>query len=67
MIPSTRSVISAYNPLLGARGDGRDDGFKLHGVKTSPPDRDPPMLVPGTVALVLAGLLSLRARRAQKK
>lgn len=62
-ITSTKWLVGVYNPVFGAGGDARDDGFKLASLTTSdtPPDRDVP--VPGTVVLLLAGLAALRARR----
>ncbi len=63
-IESTKWLIGVYNPVFGtlAGGDSADDGMKLASLQTSttPPDRDVP--VPGTVALILAGLAALRVR-----
>lgn len=65
-ITSTKWLVGVYNPVFGAGGDARDDGFKLASLTTkdTPPDRDVP--VPGTAVLMLAGLAALRARRARK-
>lgn len=63
-IESTKWLIGVYNPVFGALAgaDSADDGMKLASLTTSntPPDRDVP--VPGTVALILAGLAALRVR-----
>jgi hypothetical protein len=67
-IESTQWLIGVYNPVFGtvAGADSADDGMKLASLTTSttPPDRDVP--VPGTVALILAGLAALRVRGKRK-
>lgn len=66
-VTSTKWLIGVYNPVFGAGGDGGDDGMKLASLTTSttPTTPDPPDVpVPGTLVLMLAGLLGLRARRA---
>ncbi|MEZ5501269.1 MAG: exosortase-dependent surface protein XDP1 [Halioglobus sp.] len=68
-IESTKWLIGVYNPVFGVGGDAGDDGMKLASITTSTPNPDEPpgeVPVPGTVALVLAGLLALRARRLPK-
>ena len=34
-ITSTKWLVGVYNPVFGAGGDARDDGFKLASLKTS--------------------------------
>lgn len=68
-VASTKWLIGAYNPVFGGTLDGDADGFKLSQVTTSntPDDPDPPEVpVPGTVALLLAGLFALRVRKPGK-
>ena len=65
-VTSTKWLIGVYNPVFGAGGDAADDGLKLASLTTTttPTNPDPPKVpVPGTVALMLAGLLALRGRR----
>lgn len=65
-IASTRYLIGAYNPVYGSGTGlgGGNDGFKLASVSTftstNPPSDVP---VPGTIALFMAGILAMRARR----
>jgi hypothetical protein len=66
-VQSTKWLIGVYNPAFGSGTglDGANDGMKLASLTTSdiPTTPDPPQVpVPGTVALVLAGLAALRAR-----
>ncbi|MEZ5571458.1 MAG: exosortase-dependent surface protein XDP1 [Halioglobus sp.] len=69
-VTSTKWLIGAYNPVFGAGGDASDDGFKLASLTTSTttiPDQPPGEVpAPGTLALLIAGLLGLRSRRAAK-
>lgn len=68
-VESTKWLVGVYNPVYGSGGDAGDDGIKLSSLETSTPDPDDPpgeVPVPGTVALLLAGLLALRARRPLK-
>ncbi|MCB1688084.1 MAG: hypothetical protein KDI33_06345 [Halioglobus sp.] len=64
-IESTKWLVGVYNPVFGSGGDAGDDGMKLSKIKTSTraPDPTPQVPVPGTAALLLAGLLGLRGRR----
>lgn len=67
-IESTDWLIGVYNPVLGSGGDA---GMQLSSITTStfdtPPDNPPGEVpVPGTAALLLAGLLALRTRRSSK-
>jgi MYXO-CTERM domain-containing protein len=70
-IESTKWLVGVYNPVFGSGGDAGDDGMKLSKIKTSTsagPDPQPPgqVPVPGTAALILAGLFGLRGRRKGK-
>ncbi len=67
-IESTLWLVGVYNPVFGSGGDAGDDGIKLASVTTATrnPDPDTKVPVPGTLALILAGLLSLRARKSGK-
>lgn len=68
-IESTKWLVGVYNPVFGSGGDGGDDGMKLSKIKTSTSDGPNPsgeVPVPGTAALILAGLLGLRSRRKVK-
>jgi|GEM_PF-824720 len=70
-VTSTKWLIGVYNPVFGAGGDAGDDGFKLTSIETTtelereaelePEPQEVP--VPGTLMLLLAGLLALRVRR----
>jgi uncharacterized protein (TIGR03382 family) len=64
-IESTKWLVGVYNPVFGSGGDAGDDGMKLSKIKTSTTVNEPPpeVPVPGTAALLLAGLLGLRGRR----
>jgi hypothetical protein len=65
-VESTKWLVGVYNPVFGAGGSAGNDGFKLTSLKTSntvtPTPGPTPVPLPGTVALVLVGLLGLRAR-----
>lgn len=72
-VTSTKWLIGVYNPVFGPGGDGGNDGFRLASIHTSitnefdavdgpvPDVNDVP--VPGSLTLMVAGLLALRARR----
>ncbi len=68
-IESTKWLVGVYNPVFGSGGDAGDDGMKLSKIKTSTTDTPDPtgeVPVPGTAALLIAGLLGLRGRRQVK-
>jgi hypothetical protein len=65
-VESTKWLVGVYNPVYGAGGDAGDDGIKLASITTSTPNEEEPpgeVPVPGTLALMLAGLAALRTRR----
>jgi hypothetical protein len=62
-VTSTKWLIGAYNPVFGSGGTAGNDGLKLTSLTTSTPTpdtRDVP--VPGTVVLLMSGLVALRSR-----
>lgn len=77
-VTSKRWLIGVYNPVFGAGGDAGDDAFRLASIQTSGPttlipqeivqnttdDIPHEIPIPGTLTLLLTGLLSLRFRRA---
>ncbi|MCB1844030.1 MAG: hypothetical protein KDI09_13790 [Halioglobus sp.] len=65
-VESTTWLVGVYNPVFGSGGDAGDDGFKLGLIttETDDPQDDPPgeVPVPGSVPLMLLGLVLLRRR-----
>lgn len=66
-VTSTKWLVGVYNPVFGTGGSAGNDGIKLDWIKTDMPD-DPPtgdVPVPGSLGLVLLGLVGLRKRWAR--
>ncbi|MAT92923.1 MAG: hypothetical protein CME59_10025 [Halioglobus sp.] len=65
-VTSTAWLVGVYNPVFGSGSglDSGDDGMKLSLIKTSTPDDQPPgeVPVPGSLPLMLLGLVLLRGR-----
>lgn len=63
-------LVGAYNPIFGGNLSNANDGFKLAAVKTERGSRPPPstqISEPGSLAVMLLGLVGLGLRRKSRK